>query len=270
MDLLKSFLTEWLTSLNLGTALVDLIVKALMIATWLILGYIGTFAARFFINRLKKKEKTLVKRQRTIAALVISISKYVFWFIIIMMILLELGLDLAPILASAGILGFAVGFGAQELIKDLISGFFIIFEQAFNVGDTIQIGDFKGTVLEVGIRRTKLINWKNEIRLINNGDIRVITQSSIGDSVGIVEFHVSPNFDLREFYSEKFVEILEKYHNQPFITEAPKYIGIIETQLHNTTLRVTFRTENNKQYAIERELKRDIQLFIKEIRDSQK
>ncbi len=270
MDILKTFLTDWLTSLNLGTTLVDLIVKVLMIITWLLLGYIGTFIAKFFINRLKKKERQLVKRQRTIAALVISISKYVFWFIIIMMILLELGLDLAPILASAGILGFAVGFGAQELIKDLISGFFIIFEQAFNVGDTIQVGDFKGTVLEVGIRRTKLVNWKNEVRLINNGDIRVITQSSIGDSVGVVEFHVSPNFDLREFYSEKFVEVLEKYYDKPFITEAPKYVGVIDTQLHNTTLRVTFRTENNKHAALERELKRDIQLFLKEVRDNQK
>jgi len=263
MDLLRTFLTEWLSSFISSVSIVDLIVKLAMILAWILVAYIIHFVAKLIVFSLKRaNKKSLVKRQKTIAALVVSLITYAFWFVIVMMILLELGIDLAPVLASAGILGFAIGFGAQELIKDLISGFFILFEQSFNVGDVIQIGDFKGTVLEIGIRKTKLVNWKNEIRLVNNGDIRVITQFSMSDSVGVVEFHVSPYTDLSIFYSEPFIEILERYNDKPFITEGPKFIGIVENGLHVLTLRVTFKTENNKQFSLERELKRDILMFL--------
>ena len=76
------------------------------------------------------------------------------------MILDELKINFLPVLASAGIVAFAVGFGAQELIKDLISGFFLILENAFDVGDIIEIGTFRGKVTQIGLRRTRLTNWK--------------------------------------------------------------------------------------------------------------
>jgi len=269
MDLLRTFLQDWLNSIIGDAAVADLFVKLLMITAWVLIAYIAHFISKFILYRLKRSnKKVLVKRQKTISALVVSLTKYAFWFVIVMMILLELGIDLAPVLASAGILGFAVGFGAQELIKDLISGFFIIFEQSFNVGDVIQIGDFKGTVLEVGIRKTKLMNWKNEVRLINNGDIRVITQFSMDDSVGVVEFQVSPYTDLSIFYSEAFVELLEGYQNKPFVTEAPKFIGVVDNAINSLTLRVSFKTQNNKHAALERELKRDILMFLNKSRES--
>src|SRR5690606_27603564 len=269
MDLLRTFLTQWLSSFISSVSLVDLIVKLAMILAWVLVAYIIHFVAKLIVFSLKRaNKKSLVKRQKTIAALVVSLITYAFWFVIVMMILLELSIDLAPVLASAGILGFAIGFGAQELIKDLISGFFIIFEQSFNVGDVIQIGDFKGTVLEVGIRKTKLMNWKNEVRLINNGDIRVITQFSMDDSVGVVEFQVSPYTDLSIFYSEAFVELLEGYQNKPFVTEAPKFIGVVDNAINSLTLRVSFKTQNNKHVALERELKRDILMFLNKSRES--
>ncbi len=270
MDILKSFITDWLTGLGLPIYLTELITILVAVTGWILLGYIFSFIAKFIISRLKAKERHLVKRQKTVTALVIALIKYIFWFVMAMMVLKEFGLDLAPILASAGILGFAIGFGAQELIKDLIAGFFIIFENAFSVGDFIQLGDFSGTVLEVGIRRTKLINWKNEIRMVNNGDIKVITNFSTGNSIGVVEFIVSPQFDLRAFYSEEFVELLENYANKPDMVETPTYLGVVETQLHMVKLRVRFATLNQKHWAYERELRRDIQMFIQDVRERTK
>lgn len=270
MDILKNFLTEWLTSLQFNQSIIELIVTLSSIIGWILLGFIMHLSAKIIISNLKSKEKKMVKRQKTVFALIIALIKYIFWFVMIMMILKELGLDLAPILASAGILGFAIGFGAQELIKDLISGFFIIFEDAFGVGDLIQIGDFSGKVIEVGIRRTKLINWKNEIRLVNNGDIKVITNYSVGDSVGVVEFFVTPNFDLKVFYSDRFVELLENYATKPDIVNQPTFIGVVDTQLHMVKLRVTFKTVNSKHFEYERDLKRDIQMFIRDIREETK
>lgn len=270
MDVLKQFLTDWLNSLNMHESLIQLLVTAAAIFGWIILGSIFHLTTKLVIARLKAKEKRMVRRQRTVTALILSLIKYMFWFVMGMMMLKEFGLDLAPILASAGILGFAVGFGAQELIKDMIAGFFIIFEGAMNVGDFVDVGGFSGTVQEVGIRRTRILNWKNEMRLVNNGDIKAITNFAGRDSVGVVEFFVSPQFDLSHFTSKRFEELLESYNKFEDITEIPKYIGVVDMQLHNIKLRVSFKTLNQKHWGIERDLRRDIQKFIQTIRDETK
>ncbi len=270
MDIFKQFLTEWLTNQNFNEAITSLLVTTAAILLWLILGSIFHLIIKLFIARLKAKEKHMVRRQRTITALILALIKYVFWFVMGMMVLKEFGLDLAPILASAGILGFAVGFGAQELIKDMIAGFFIIFESAMNVGDFVEIGTFSGTVQEVGIRRTKLLNWKNETRLINNGDIKALTNFAGRDSVGVVEFFVSPQFDLNHFTSDSFKALLEQYKANDSITELPIYLGVVDMQLHNVKLRVMFKTKNQQHWSLERDLRRDIQFFLQRVREETK
>lgn len=270
MQALKDMLYELLMSMELGDSLSKLLVALAAILVWVLLGMIFSNIAKRIIKKIKAKEKNQVKRKKTITALVLSLSKYLFWFIMIMMILSELGIDLAPVLASAGILGFAVGFGAQELIKDLISGFFIVFENAFDVGDVIQVGDFKGTVLEIGMRRTKIRNWKNEIRIVNNGDIKVINQYSIGDSVGVVDFQITPTFDIQVFYSQEFNKILNSYADHPDMIEAPKFVGVIDSQIYNITLRVQFKTLNNKQTGLERSIRHDIMIFLIKKREENK
>ncbi|VEU83337.1 mechanosensitive ion channel family protein [Acholeplasma hippikon] len=270
MQILKDFIFNLLEQTGMSEELNKALVSLTAIAIWLFLGFIFSRIAKRIINKLKAKEKHLVKRKKTITALVLSLAKYLFWFIMFMMVLLELGIDLAPVLASAGILGFAVGFGAQELVKDLISGFFIVFENAFDVGDVIQIGDFKGTVLEIGMRRTKIRNWKNEIRLINNGDIRVINQYSVGDSVGVVDFQITPTFDISVFYTEEFQNILNSYADHPDMIDAPRFVGVIESQIYNITLRVQFKTLNNKHVGLERSIRHDIMIFLRKKREENK
>lgn len=270
MDILKTFLTEWLTGLAFDPVLVSLIVTVASIFGWILIGTVFHTVIKLVISRLKAKEKRMVRRQRTVAALILALIKYLFWFVMAMMVLKEFGLDLAPILASAGILGFAVVFGAQELIKDMIAGFFIIFEGAMSVGDFVEVGNFSGTVQEVGIRRTKILNWKNELRLVNNGDIKSLTNFAGRDSVGVVEFFVSAQFDLKHFTSDSFNELLASYKKYDAITELPSYQGVVDTQLHNLKLRVIFKTQNQKHYSIERDLRRDIQIFIQNIREETK
>lgn len=270
MDNLKSFLTSWLTGYNMDPVLIGLIVTTAAIIGWVLIGSIFHIAIKIFISRLKAKERHMVRRQRTVTALILALIKYMFWFVMAMMVLKEFGLDLAPILASAGILGFAVGFGAQELIKDMIAGFFIIFEGAMNVGDFVEVGSFSGTVQEVGIRRTKILNWKNELRLVNNGDIKSLTNFSGKDSVGVVEFFVSAQFDLKHFTSDSFNDLLASYTKYEVITELPSFQGVVDSQLHNLKLRVIFKTQNQNHYSIERDLRRDIQIFIQNIREETK
>ena len=123
-----------------------------------------------------------------------NVTSYVIYFISAMMILEYCGIPIKGLLAGAGILGLAVGFGAQSLVKDIISGFFIIFEDQFSVGDYIKINTFEGEVLEIGLRTTKLKSKMGELHVIPNGSIIQVTNYSILNSMSVVDITV-PNND---------------------------------------------------------------------------
>lgn len=266
MDLLKDYLRDLLAP-HLNTYLVSLIVVAAAIFIWVLIGFIvSTIISKLLKGIMKRRKKALVKREKTILTLFISISRYVFWFYIIMMILTELGINIMPVLASAGIVAFAVGFGAQEMIKDFISGFFLIFENAFDVGDVIEVAEFKGTVLEIGLRRTKIINFKNEVRIVNNGDIRQLTNFSIQGSVGIVDILVPLDYDLNTFDTRAFNSLLLSFKQVPHLLTMPEYIGVISSAAGGTTIRITFNAENNQHFAIERLIRKKILDFVREAR----
>ncbi|GJM68402.1 hypothetical protein HMSSN036_06180 [Paenibacillus macerans] len=99
------------------------------------------------------------RRLVTVGELMKNITSITANFILLMLVLGEIGFELGPLLAGAGVLGLAIGFGAQALVKDVISGFFIILEDQFAVGDVIQTGSYKGTVEMIGLRSTRLVSW---------------------------------------------------------------------------------------------------------------
>ena len=107
------------------------------------------------------------------------------------MILSTLTINVSAVLAGAGIVGLAVGFGAQSLVKDIITGFFIIFEDQFSVGDYIRVGQFEGTVEEIGLRTTKIKSWTGELHIIPNGNILEVTNFSLNNSVAVIDISVA-------------------------------------------------------------------------------
>ena len=109
------------------------------------------------------------RRIKTLSTLFNNVIKYVVHFVTIMLVLAQMNFDLAPLIASAGVLGLAIGFGAQNLVKDVVNGFFIIFEDQFAVGDQVTIGNFSGTVVQIGLRITKIKSYTGEIHIITNG-----------------------------------------------------------------------------------------------------
>jgi small conductance mechanosensitive channel len=117
-------------------------------------------------------------RSETIGDLLISIIRYSSVIIGIFLVLSAWGVETPTLLASAGILGLAISFGAQSLIEDVLSGLFIIFESQFKIGDVIQVGDFRGTVIEIGIRTTKFEDVNGDVKTINNSDIRSTINTS--------------------------------------------------------------------------------------------
>src|SRR5204863_6616750 len=114
-------------------------------------------------------------RTETLRHVIRSISKVILVLIVIYQVGVELGMRMDAVLASAGIVGLAVGFGAQSLVKDVISGFFILFEDQFSVGDVVGLGDFSGVVERMTLRATVLRNLEGQVHVVPNGNIPHVT-----------------------------------------------------------------------------------------------
>ncbi len=142
------------TWINLGMVVLKAI--AIFILAGLVIR-IGKLAiVNIFKMRSRAPIRTSDRREATLAKLLQNILTYVIYFIALIMVLSTIGINVGPILAGAGVVGLAVGFGAQNLVRDIITGFFIIFEDQFSVGDHVIIGPFQGDVEEIGLRTTKI------------------------------------------------------------------------------------------------------------------
>lgn len=261
MSGIKGELYNILINIKIPDVIANIIVISLFVIIWIFIGILLQFIIkRLLIKVLKLRTKS--PRAVTIGKLSSSISKYFIWFIIVMIILGEMNVDVTPFIASAGVIGLAIGFGAQEIVKDFISGFFIIFEESFNVDDVVEIDGFKGNVLSLGLRTTRIMNWKGEIKILNNGDIKSITNFSKSTSIAIIEFGVSYNTDLlklQELMSSFVQEIYSKYDN---IVEAPIFLGVTELADSSINMRLIAKTKTLQHYQVERDVRKDLIIYF--------
>lgn len=142
------------------------------------------FGANIVINLFLKKiddgdpsiESTLEKRSKTLAGLIQNVANVLIMGSMTIMVISQWGIDIAPILTGAGILGLAVGFGTQTLVRDIVTGFFILLENQYNVGDMVKIAGIDGTIKEISLRTTTLAGLDGEIHIIPNSQIAIITK----------------------------------------------------------------------------------------------
>jgi small-conductance mechanosensitive channel len=198
------------------------------------------------------------RRTRTIGKLIGNIITYVVNFIMILMLLVQLGINMGPILASAGVVGLAIGFGAQSLVKDVITGFFIIFEDQFAVGDAIQINNFKGNVEEIGLRVTKIRSGNGELYIIPNGTISQVTNFSVYNSVANIDVSIS-----HEENVDKAVQILRDVVKDRVgvidnLVKEPTVLGVQKLGPTEIVLRITAECRPNAQGEVTRILNAEI------------
>lgn len=219
-------------------------------------------ANKALTHMVAERERTPLKfdqrRTKTIGKLLHNIVTYTVNFIVILLVLNQLGINLGPLLAGAGVLGLAIGFGAQSLVKDVITGFFIIFEDQFGVGDVIQTGSFKGTVEEIGLRVTRLRTWNGELHIIPNGSIQQVTNFSVYNSVAVVDVSIAYEEDI-----EKALDVLRQavgdyYGRNPHIVKPPEVLGVQTMGNHDVVIRITAECMPNTHPAVERELKKTL------------
>lgn len=238
----------------------------------IIIGSFFTIFVGFFILKISKlallrvglKEGSLQKRKKTIAKVVLSIIRYLVYIVSILIVLALWGVNVVPALAGLGMAGLVIGLGAQKFINDLISGFFIIFEHHFDVGDVIEVGGFKGEVTDIGLKTTKIRNWRGEVKIIANGDVDRVSNFSRNPSIGIVEFGIAYKEDVAKTTELLTIELPKLKELYPDILEDPKVVGVIDLANSSVNLRVIVKTVMEKHYAIERALRQR----IKEILDA--
>jgi moderate conductance mechanosensitive channel len=202
------------------------------------------------------------RREATLVKLLDNVVTYIIGFIALMMILSEIGIDVKAMLAGAGILGLAVGFGAQNLVKDVISGFFIIFEDQFSVGDHIKVDMFEGTVDSIGLRTTKIKSWTGELHILPNGTITQVTNSSLNNSMAVVDVGIAYEEDIDK--AEMVIrEILEKIAGQyEDLIKAPELQGVQSFGPSEIVMRIVAETKPMKHFYIAREIRKEIKLGL--------
>lgn len=267
-DYLRSLIKGLFEPLIKNEDIRALIAAIIMVLFWIFLAYIVTFLVKKMIFKTeafrRRHELRETKEQVTVSRLINNLIRAVFIFWITIMVLNELGVDLVPLIAGAGILAFAVGFGAQELIKDLISGVFLIAEKTIKIGDYIETEKVKGTVTDIGLRRTRLETWKGEVITINNGDIRTVINSSINPSFAVIEFNLSQDFDIRNLDSDLFKNFLTEFkENTEFVLEMPESALIISLD-KNIRVTVNIKTATRKHVSVERAFRKALVLFFNE------
>jgi small conductance mechanosensitive channel len=211
-----------------------------------------------FVSLLKIKSF----RGTTIANLVNSSIKYLSVIIALFLILSAWGVQTPTLLAGAGIIGLAIGFGAQSLIEDIFSGLFIIFEKQYSLGDIIQIGDFRGTVKEISLRVTKFEDINGDIKIINNSDIRGAINTTSSLSKAICEIAIGYGEDLEKV--EKVIrENLHEIKNSiPKIVEGPYYLGVQTLGDSSVILRVIGMVHEGDRYTVARSLNREMKILF--------
>ncbi|HLJ96830.1 MAG TPA: mechanosensitive ion channel family protein [Gemmataceae bacterium] len=196
------------------------------------------------------------QKGRTLVPLLHSVSQYVLYFGSAMIMLDVLGIDTRPILAGAGIVGLAVGLGSQSLVTDVVSGFFILFENQYLVGDFVQVGDATGTVEAVGIRVTHIRDQQGKLHIIPNGAIKGVVSYSKEYINAVVDFQVPFGSDLEATFRAmtEAGQRLRQLHRE--VLAETQIQGLVELGTSAMTIRAVTRVRPGNHLAMENEYRR--------------
>lgn len=204
------------------------------------------------------------KRARTLGGLLQSIVRYVIYFITIIMVLQEFQIDTTSLVAGAGIIGLALGVGSQSLIRDFVTGFFIVLENQFAVGDYVVIGDMAGTVEEIGLRVTKLRDGNGVLHIIPHGAISRVSNHTRGHMQAVVNIPVAYDADL-----DKVLLLLEKAcvsvsKDMVEVLEKPQVLGVVDLGPQVIMVRIVAKTVPLQQGKVENTLRYTIKNLFAE------
>lgn len=267
MDEIKAFIEGFLKNENGDLNLLGKSLKIILI--FIIINIVVSIIGKIIDRVLKDKRLSNLnssgRRANTLGQILKRLVKYFLYFIGIVISLEMFNINTTSIIATAGIGGLAIGFGAQSLVKDLITGFFIILEDQYAVGDFVKIGSFEGTVEDLGLRVTKLRDFNGELHIIPNSSIQIVTNKTRGAMRALVELSIAYEENV-----DRAIKVLEsicadvKIENEN-IVEGPTILGITKLGDYSVNITIIAKTKPMEQWAVERAIRKKIkEVFEKE------
>jgi moderate conductance mechanosensitive channel len=207
------------------------------------------------------------QRAKTIGSVLRSMATFLIYGLAFILVLGELGIDLGPIIASAGIIGVAIGFGAQNLVRDFLSGIFMMIEDQYGVGDVVDIGEATGTVEAVGLRITTLRDLKGTVWYVRNGEVLRVGNSSQGFAVAVVDVPLGYSADVERASTVLMAAASTATESDLLkdnILEPPEMLGVESVTAEGLQLRLTVKVRPGKQWAVQRALRAQLLAALEE------
>jgi len=200
-----------------------------------------------------------------LATVLRSVASFVIWLTAAFMVLGELGIELGPLLAGAGIVGVAIGFGSQSLVRDFLSGIFILVEDQFGVGDTVDLGEAVGVVEVVSLRTTRLRSVDGTVWHVPNGEIRRVGNKSQHWSRALLDIQVAYDTNIEAARETIKAAADHVWQEQPeTILEEPELWGVENLGAHGIDIRLVVKTQPSKQWEVSRLIRERIKLAFDE------
>ncbi|WP_348535945.1 mechanosensitive ion channel family protein [Kocuria sp. JC486] len=209
--------------------------------------------------------KRQAQRAQTVGSVLASVVTLVIWAVALLMIVSELGFNIAPVLASAGIAGVALSFGAQSLVKDYLSGIFMVAEDQLGIGDVVDLGEASGVVEDVGLRVTQVRDVQGTLWHVRNGEILRVGNQSQGWARAVLDIPLPYDGDL-DAMIERLTDTLANLREDPdvgeFVLADPEVWGVEALTGESVTVRVAAKTAPSQQWAVSRVIRVKIKKML--------
>lgn len=236
----------------------------LLVIAGVVIGRLAARAARRSVKTLQARSPVrsgsvrAEQRMNTVGNVLAGMARVAIGVVVLLLVLGEIGVNLAPLLAGAGIAGVAIGFGAQSLVKDFLSGLFILLEDQYGVGDVINLGEVTGTVEDLTLRVTRLRATDGTVWFIPNSEIKQVGNSSMEWSRALIDVLVAYDNDVSSV-TRSLQEVAAGFAADErwseAVLEAPEVWGVQAMGADGVTIRLVVKTAPRQQYAVARELR---------------
>ncbi|HHU19852.1 MAG TPA: mechanosensitive ion channel family protein [Bacilli bacterium] len=252
-------------SINFST-IIDIVISTgikiiLLVVAYFIARSLGNKIISNLLQRTTQRQKVSKSRLITLEKLTLNIFSYVLIFIFITMLFGIFDVPIGPLIASAGVVGLAIGFGAQGLVSDVVTGFFILLEKQIEVGEYITVANYDGIVEEIGLRTTQIRSFDGTLNFIPNRQIESVANHSRGTMRALVDIHINYESDL-----DQTLEILnlvcQEFQSDERFVDGPNVIGVNELGATNMTIRIVGQTVNMEQWSAERDIRKAVKLAL--------
>lgn len=233
--------------------------KLLTVFIYIIIALVIYNSIKFLLNKIASRRTT--KQHQTALKIIRDGAKFVIFFFFIVASLTVYGIDVTKILAGLGVVSLVAGLALQDLLKDLIAGFSIILEDYFAIGDVITLNDFKGEVISLGIKSTKVKSFNGSILMINNREINKVINHSRENTLGSVNILVS-NDEKANMVIKAIDEALNRVELASSFINKPECIGLTNLSENYNEYRIIFLAKPEEHYAAERDIRKIVSDYL--------